>query len=670
MPPDRSEWGTVWLGTDADADNDGWYPVMGDVKVAQLAVFERKITIGDATKDSDDFISSWIMGDLTGGGQIETINEGSDGNRYWWSENIDARSPNAIVMVPPISSPTAVTVSTDATAYPLGDIFATDNQPTRMAVAFGTSVRMHDNTANGAFSGAAADALGALPVAKGVPFQGTSTNESFPKLYVPLGSYGYARIHDNNDNTPATDRKPVVENVPTSGSKPKVGGGTEKPQPISFAVWNNNLYALDRRGFLWFTVDGATWGAASAVSGNTPLKLDETRVPRLLFTYINKTGEPTLHIVTDRDVWQYDSTNGKLVLTSLQFPPHPEFGKAAAVWRPGEDLWISAGSDCVKMTAAGVIVPFAGLARDDGLPSSVAGPITDLCPEVSTLFAVTSSKTLTNGNTTIQLHVWTGTGWHSMWTKVVKACAPWLCLSVANGGYRLWIGSRATGTNSSVFYVDLANTMYNPRTQRSDFAANSYLTGVNGRLITGIFDAAMAGFSKLASHITVQMAAASSTQYLDVYLETEADRAAATSVYVGRANATGKTVLPLKRSGSFATGIAFDNLRLDLRFVNGTPPSGAANTVALESLTLHYTKIPQNTVSYAFTVPLPREGWHGRGPGELATALYNLLTANVFLMFVHNGTTERVRVAGISGTGATGEDMSGALTVSLIAVRA
>lgn len=660
--PDRSEWGTVWLGASDIADeNNGWYPILGDVKVAQLAVFERKITIGDATKDTEDFISSWIMGDFTGGGQIETINEGSDGNRYWWAENIDTRSPNAIVMPPPITELTQSGVSSTAISYPLGDVYATDNISTRVAVAFGTAVYLNNNSTSTFSAPGTVPTLGAAPVNRGVTFQGSA---AFPRLYVPLGSYGYATVIDNG-TTGAT-----VTNVPSSGlPDPKSADLTLKPKAQAFAVWNSNLYCLDTRGYLWLTTDGSVWNGVST-NIKTTLKLDEARLPRTMVTYVNKAGDPTLHVITDRDVWQYDYGNNRLVQTSLQFPPHPEFGKVATVWRPGEDLWITAGQDCVKYTAAGVIVPFAGLARDDGLPSNVTGPITDLCAEASTLFAVTSSKTLSGGNCTIQLHVWTGTGWHSMWTKTVRDVKPWLHLSVANSKYRLWIGSRAASTTGSVFYIDLEPNMYNPRTQRSDFFTGTYQRG-NGKLLTGIFDAAMSGFRKLASHVTVQMAHASSTQYLDVYMETDEDRAAGTgSVYVGRVNADGRTVIPLKRTGTFSTGIPFNDVRFELRFVNGTPPSGAANTLAMESFAMHYTKIPQNTASYAFTVPLPKEGWHGRGPTELADGLYGMLTSGAFMKFVHNGREERVRVAGVSGAGATGEDMSGALQVSLIAVRA
>lgn len=661
MPPDRSEWGTVWLGADTISDeNDGWYPVIGDVKVAQLAVFERKITVGDATKDSEDFISSWIMGDLTGGGQIETINEGSDSNRYWWSENLDTRSPNAIMMPPPLSELTQSGVSSAATSYPLGDVFASDNTPTRMAVAFGTSVRLHDNSSS-TFSSAASTSLGAEPVSKGFAWQGP---QAFPRLYVPLGTYGYATVIDNGSGVP------TVTNVAASGTPdPRSLSASLKPKAQAFAEWNNNLYCLDTRGYLWMTTDGIVWNGV-ADNAKKAMRLDESRIPRTMITYVNKAGDPTLHIISDRDVWQYDSSpNNRLVLTSLQFPPHPEFGKSATVWRPGEDLWITAGQDLVKYTAASVIVPFSGLARDDGLPASISGPITDICAEASTLFAVTSSKTVTSNNVVIQIHVWTGTGWHSMWTKTVRECKPRMALSVANGKYRLWIGSRAASTTGSILYVNLEPNMYNPRTQRSDFFTGTYQSG-NGKLITGIFDAAMSGFRKLASHVTLQMSHASSTQYVDVYLETEDDRAAGTNVYVGRVNADGRTVLPLKRSGTFDAGIAFNDVRLELRFVNGTPPAGAANTLAMESVALHYTKIPQNTASYAFTVPLPKEGWHGRGPGELSSGLYGMLTAETFLKFVHNGKVERVRVAGISGAGATGEDLSGALQVSLIAVRA
>ena len=666
MAPDRSEWGKVWLGAHDESDeNAGWFPVQGDVKVAQLAVFERKITVGDATKDSDDFISSWIMGDFTGGGQIETYNEGSDTGRYWWSQNVDARSPNSVTLAPRMYAVEAISGS-PASIAPLGDVPTGAPVALHMAVAAGTAVKLYKPEV-GEFSAAASTALGAAPVNRGVLFRGTGTSAL---LFVPLGGYGHATI-GNSSGTP------VVTNYAASSTVPNAQ---------AFAVWNNNLYCVTTDGYLMFTVDQTTWGYAKDTLGNN-LRLERTRKPRSLVSYYNKAGEPTLHVVTDRDVWQWDPDGQKLVLTPLQHPPHPDFGYAAEIWRAGEDLWITAGPDIVKLTAGGVVVPFSGLSRDDGLPVGHSGAIWDLCAEASGLWAITASERVTDtttGATTsvgkdeaagagegvsrnFQVHLWTGTGWHSMQTLALTAATarqPMLALGQQRN--QLFVG---TSNGKSLQVIDLPLNIYNPRQGREGLG---FTYQASGTLVTGIFDAAMSGFRKLASHFALtlgpQPAVPAGQERTRVTVSYQID-GNGTWTALGSSKLGGKTVFRFGAdSGGFTPGVAFNTIQFRFE-LEQTSFGSATDTPVIESAVLHYTKIPMNTASYSFTVPLPREGWNGRGPGEMAAKLNDLLVAPTFLKFVHNGTTERVRVAGVSGAGATGEDLSGALQVSLIAVR-
>ncbi|HEY5987313.1 MAG TPA: hypothetical protein VIV12_13205, partial [Streptosporangiaceae bacterium] len=96
--PTRVPANRIWLGKYNTPTERGWYQC-DQATYAQLAQFIRKMTIGDATKDSDDYISSWVMGDFTGGGQVEEYNEGAETGRFYiafadtTSANRNALSP-------------------------------------------------------------------------------------------------------------------------------------------------------------------------------------------------------------------------------------------------------------------------------------------------------------------------------------------------------------------------------------------------------------------------------------------------------------------------------------------------------------------------------------------------------------------------------------------------
>ena len=54
----------------------------GLLNVTELGKFERKITIGDHTKDSQDLLSTWIISDLSGGHGVAWHQTDATVNRY------------------------------------------------------------------------------------------------------------------------------------------------------------------------------------------------------------------------------------------------------------------------------------------------------------------------------------------------------------------------------------------------------------------------------------------------------------------------------------------------------------------------------------------------------------------------------------------------------------
>ncbi len=635
--PTRAEWGSCWLGRYTDPVSDGWLNIREPVQEAQLAVFERKVTIGDASKDTDDYVSSWVMGDWTGGGQIEDINEGSDANRFWWAI-AETRSPNRVAL-PPLVTDTRPTALGTLSILPLGDLFSARFTTPYHAVSFGTSVYGYA-AGTDAWTTVASNILNASPVGKGVPFMGTGS--SLPLLYVPCGT-AYATVSYDTGTA-----RPVVTNV---GS----------PDAQAFCAFNSSLYCLDTLGHLWRTEDGSTWSAAKDFV-QQDLFVPAHHTPRNLLAYFNRAGEPTLMVVTDRGALMVDLDAGRVQDTTLQFPRHRYFGNASAVFRPGEDLWISTGMDTVRYTSANVIVPLAGPARDDGVPKASLGYIIDLEPEMSCLYASVYGLGANSGTGSVM--AWTGTGWHG----VAELATPPTLLNVTDAStgssYHLLVGN--TGTHLKA--IKLRETFHNPKQGvilgTDKFAASGYVE-------TGRFDANMLGFRKVASHVSVFMDNATATETLVVKYRTDASQASFPTegawTTLGTIGAIGLTQIAFDpNADGFAEGVSFNWIQFRLEFARDASFTG--RSPLLNAVVLHFTKTPQNTPSLAFDLILPVETSVGFTGDEMTARLNGLIEADEYLCFVVRDRQYRVRIAGMSGNRATGEDGGGGRKVSLIAI--
>ncbi len=632
--PTRAEWGSCWLGRYTDPAADGWLPIREPVQDAQLAVFERKVTIGDASKDTDDYISSWVMGDWSGGGQIEDINESSDANRFWWAV-AETRSPHRVAL-PPLVVESRPSDLGETEIYPLGMINSSTSIIATTAVAFNTAVYGYEPVGD-TWTAAAATALAAAPVRKGTRFKGTGT--TIPTLYVPFGNDGWASII-----AVAGTGRPIVTNSASHSF-------------VSFCVFNDTLFGVNTIGLLYQTVNGTTWtNVQDFVQSNTRIAPHET--PIHLVSYFNRSGEPTLYLVTNQSAWAIDLDAGRGQQTALQFPRHRYFGRAAAIFRPGEDLWIGAGMDTIRYTSANVIVPLAGPARDDGVPSGRLGFVADLEPELSCLYA-TVAKTTGGGS----LMAWTGTGWHGMLEFSDTPMWSYVAQLSANNSYHLIVGV----TGSHLHVMKLRESFHNPKQGvllgTDTFAASGYIE-------TGRFDANMLGFRKVASHVSVFMDNATATETLVVKYRTDASQASFPAegawTTLGTITAIGLTQIAFDpNADGFNEGQSFNWIQFRFEFARGATTS---TSPLLNAFVLHFTKVPQNTPSFAFDLVLPVETSVGATGDEMTDRLNELTEADEYLCFVVRDRRYRVRIAGMSGNRATGEDGSGARKVSLIAI--
>lgn len=372
MLPDRPGWRTIWLGLASTPEELGYLYVMNEVRTSQTAVFDRRLTIGPADQDSDDFISTLSMGDWSGGGQIDELS-GADQSRYWWGI-FDNRSPGQAALPPLVQNPDGGKPSgATGSSYPLGVVNNT------MYYAFGTDICGFDEAGQIWYT---KESLGHSPVAKSIKFNG--------KLFVPCGVNGYKIIEESATGNPivtsvtgAADPDPALYNIDSLVHT--------NPKPVAFQYFETDkIFALTTEGGICWSNTGANgeweWDWEDGLARYP--KIQSSVTPYGMKVFFNRNGTETLFINHSGGVFNYQRDVKRFRDTNIILPAYPDMAKAMEVWRPGEDLWVSMGLDVIHYTAANTTIPLSGVNRDSGLPQQYRGSILDLQAESSALYAI------------------------------------------------------------------------------------------------------------------------------------------------------------------------------------------------------------------------------------------------------------------------------------------
>jgi hypothetical protein len=674
---DYTEFQTFVLGPYGSDPYEYTLPCLPQVRSGHTKVFPPRATLGPPDADVDDTLSTVNWQDLTGGQGISIINPSTDLNRYWWG-TADTRGTDGWTNPPEA-------IARRPSAYS-GNFLWAGRIGVSIYGLWGSDLHLWD--ADGHTWGAAQKDVGTI-VGDPCPFD--------DKMFFPLGTSGYSYISESSAGTLAATTTVAGAATPAAPEDDP----TTNPKVLLFAVYNQNLWAVttkDEGYVLCSSVDGATnnWFWPYDRAREKLVKVNKTMNPQKLVNWLRPDGQRALYLVTEHGVIRYNSNDVVWEETNLvEVPPHPNFGRDALPWRPGEDLWIAGGGgDVLQFTASNVIQPGngpggrgnglpGGRGWSHGMPASKRGDIVSMTSDLSNMYVLIQGDTTQDELTFIEdasgsdaLYVpesssqasvvaYTGKGWVPLWETSDPAGTP--------TRIRVAYGEKDDGTNDYRLFWGLGEdawdmpcrlTTYSSRQGRERgidrFQTESYIE-------FGEFNAGSIANYKWWSHAAILMDHGSSVEYAEFEYMTDDNQ---TWTVLGSAsNPRARTVLPfgLTDDSLFAEGISSYWIKPRLRLVGG----GGVTTPTVQALSLSYLTWQQDAAHFVFTIPLPVETneWTNKTREQIHDIVHDLLEDERRALFMQFGENKyRVLVAGASHTEIAGQDFVGAITLNLIQV--
>ena len=594
-----------------------------------IASFVNKTTFGDPKYDSDPLVSAKIYTSFLGGIGIERAKEAQDDQRYWIG-GLDTRRPFQTTLAPKVHE-----WEHSANIAFLGMRAST--------VYAATATTLHTGSPDMGIS-ASLGAIAAAPVYRGWEYKG--------KLYIPQSS-GYQTYDGSSISAQNTTVK-----------------------AICFCEWDDKLYALCSDHTLRRTQDGSSWTTMYTL--NTSLTL------RRLVLYMDGAANDTLYIITTQGIYGWDEENSRVVTTRMgHLPRQSDNGYGAAMWRQGEDLFVSAGLEIYRWTISGV-APFSGPSADQGLPYEYRGRIVDLIPEHSGLYALIQGMngpgeeyvavdffdvgqvsqgeiqtTVTQGKNIVL--VYNGHGWHPVQIPATSGVPSWFVIVETTDDYLLcW------SVDEKLFSISLGRPILNPRERilanQGDFASV-------GTMELSQFDADMFMYDKLSSHIEIYF---SSFELNTVNFELEYRTESSDWTPIIHSFTQGLNIIPLNVEtidGAFPFGRGFTWRWIQFRWTMRT--SNSRYSPVLESFSHKFIRIPLKQRAFTFQINF-RGDYHGNRPVEEAiNDLETMINAKQFVRMETSALPNqsyRVYISGATGAGLSGNDPRGYYSLTLAQV--
>jgi len=608
---------------------------------ANLATFPRRMVIGDPTKDSNQLLSAWVISDLSGGSGVYDQHESSDVSRYSHG-NMYTRYPAQITSAPLVANGIASTPNTRFRYH--GDLYYSGAWYAIFTYTYGSGTIVYRVALTAtSITINPEDSLSFEPVGQGVVYRGAAAEDY---CVIPYGADGYCY----------TDQ--------TTLTSVEVAADSTHPALQDAVVWDNKLIGIDVDGQIWWATDPTgAWTSYGATA-----KVPTTETPRRLIPYFDRGGQPAVFVLTELRLWQFDPNGPQIFDVDVSFPPGPHQGIDGCKW--SGDLYFTVGMGVHRYT--GGALSAMGLDRDSGLPVEYNGHIVDLVPGYNSMYALVTKPDLSSftwigsaPTPVSSLHEWTGAGWHMIWQQADCTITPLSAgISRATDGQVLFFGVTSSTSNiTGMYHMFIPSTFANPR-QRITKTTGQVLR--SGFLETGVFDAGMQGYKKVASSMDIKMTSITLGGSGSFTVKYKIDDAASWTT-LGTVSATGTTSLPFGTlTDGIYPGVVFE--RIQFRF-----EAGGANLVTdtcvflMESAVLSFVKTVPPSNSWTPTIDLSAE-WKGNSPETMRQHIDNILINRVFVPMVLRGTTYRVMVSASSGSSQTGFDESSIRQISLLEI--
>jgi hypothetical protein len=722
MNIDRSVWTTMVLGPYDGDVKTCTFPILPQVKTGRVKVLPRPANLGPPDPNVDDTMSTVSWMDLTGGQGIAVINPASDLSRTWFS-TADTRYTDGWTNPPEIRwfvpdgtwdmcipfgrigiSVYALWIDSGLSVAPTVHQWDPDAQEWNA-----TSVTFIMTTVSGMpwclpsseeamtfFNGSLFVPISGFPVAEegfmvtpmtggsGGDFGGPDHGPGGPSSSPPhLGGapiytgFGYIRLYES---APGVIASTFIAGAAVPIYSPDIPL-TTTPTPRLFGVHQQKLWALtgldaahpERSYTLCTSLTGLAndWFWPLDTSRGTYVRLERTLTPYQLLVFPDPTGgEKKLWVSTDKGMAVYDSNETSWVESQLwDVPPHPDFGKTAQVFRPGEAIWVaSGGGDLVKLTANGVVAPASGPGgAGNGLPTARRGSVVSMATDLANLY-VLLSKRIDSGYHNLTLIAGTGVGWHPLWSiddadttdrgAVVRVAA--VSRDDDTIDYRaFW------SVGAAMYSMPLRLEMYSSRQGHEAgidrFSETSYIE-------LGEFNAGAIATEKLASHAAILLDDCPDGCSVSLSYQIQSDDASTWHELGTATVAHARTVLPFGLSGDglWSEGLPFYWIKLKLTLVG----LGGTTTPVVRALTLSYLPLPQDAATLTFTVPLPitTDADTDLTAEQIRDRLIGYVTSREFLQLTFQDKTYRVYCASATTSTIAPRDTLGSLALVVIQI--
>jgi hypothetical protein len=366
----------------------------GPWREAAVQPLAPKITIGEYSRASSQYLSEYVVGDLRGGIGVYDLEEGRHQDRYWWgtletffyrriSLGLGARDgcllPEEVQLL---------VRGADGFVYATGSVYVRRFAPSNPESSY------YFSTSQGRW----------LPDVDGAPKADEFTLPASAvsalvfngRLYIACGN-GFA-VHDPAVEAWSISNLPVVHFAFLAGDE--------------FEPMNRRLFAVLLDGRIVASTTGGTAAADWADFAVLPSGLVVNRV--LAGPWVD--GTPRLIFFTDRGIFVLDLDERKVYPTPVSFQDSPSAGLGACWW--DGTILFSKGL-AVWQVAAQTVVTTWGLDRDYGLPPEAQGVIVELLPQSQAVVAAVSAAYGRSG-----LYRSSGRGWHPLFVAEAEGVLP------------------------------------------------------------------------------------------------------------------------------------------------------------------------------------------------------------------------------------------------------